>query len=343
MTNTEFKEQFFSLADQAQHIAITSHISPDDDSIGSVLSMYAILSERFPGKDVRIIYTGQKVERYNIFHNFEKIEWVDDVANHLDGIDMLVMLDASKYERFSKNPERLKAVPVTIAIDHHASEPHVFTLLLFKTEFSANCELVYRTFLEGQDYSKELAELILLGILGDTGGFAHIGPQQTDVFALGGELVKRVGIPVDQFRSRYMGIPINIIPLLQELVKNMEYKTINGWPPAQYTHISRSLYEQGGYTDEDMSAASHIYMSQYLTRIRGYSWGFVITPRSDGGCRMSSRSLPESVNVRDLSERLGIGGGHDRASGGNFKDCPEPVDCIAKVLQFMETNKPQIL
>jgi nanoRNase/pAp phosphatase (c-di-AMP/oligoRNAs hydrolase) len=93
-------------------------------------------------------------------------------------------------------------------------------------------------------------------------------------------------------------------------------------------------------TDEDMSAASHIYMSQYLTRIEGYGWGMVLTPRADGSCRISMRSLPGSVNVRDLQERLGAGSGHDRAAGGAFKDVSEPSECIARVLEFMKANKP---
>ncbi len=94
-----------------------------------------------------------------------------------------------------------------------------------------------------------------------------------------------------------------------------------------------------------MSAASHIYMGQYLPRVQGYAWGFVITPRIDGSTRMSGRSLATSVNVRDMHERLGIGGGHDRASGGIFKKeniDVEPKQCIVEVLEWMEHNVPLI-
>lgn len=337
----EFREQFFHLAQNASTIVITSHMSPDDDSIGSVLLMYVALTEKFPEKNIRIIYTGRKAERYNIFYNVDKIEWVDDVANDIDGVDMLITLDASNMARFSKQPEKLAAIPIRVGLDHHPSEPDGYSLLLHDKHFSSNAELVYRVFFEDQPLTKEVAELVLLGVLGDTGGFAYVKPHQSEVFTLAKKLIDTVGMPIDQFRSRYMAIPLRIIPLLQELVQHTAYETIAGWPPMQYAYIARETMQRGDYTDEDMSAASHIYMSQYLPRIEGYGWGIVVTPRTDGGCRQSGRSLPTSVNVRDLHERLGVGSGHDRAAGGAFAES-DPKACIAKVLAFMQSEQPLI-
>lgn len=339
MTINEFEDKFFALVDRAEHIVISSHISPDDDSIGSVLSVYDILTEKYRQKNIRIIYTGERVERYNVFENFDVIEWVDDLAYHLDGVDTLIVLDASQYARFSKFPEKLECVPNRVAIDHHTSQPDEFTVLLHKKEFSSNCELLYRALMKEQPLTKKMAEYFLLGIIGDTGNFAYIKPDQSGVFLLAKELVEKVGVSIDEFRSRYMGIPIRIIPLLQVLVAHTSYRTLPNWPPVHYTYVERTVLLDGGYTDEDMSAASHIYIGQYMPKIVGYGWGFVVTPRTDQTCRMSGRSLPMSVNVRDLHERMGIGGGHDRASGGFFAES-DPTVCIAKVFEFMKENKP---
>jgi len=336
----EFRVNFFVLVEKATAIVITSHMSPDDDSIGSVLSTYTILSEKYPDKNIRIVYTGQKSSRHSGFYNFEKIEWVDDIAHHLDGVDTLITLDASNFGRFSKFPEKLLTVPVRIGLDHHASVPDEYTLLLHEKEFSSNAELVYRALLEDGVVSKHVAEHILLGILGDTGNFAFLSPEQGEVLVLTKILIETVGVSIGEFRARYGGIPLRIIPLLQELVKNTTYGEVSGWPPFQYTQIAREVAFQGDYSDEDISAASAIYIGQYLTRVEGYVWGFVITPRSDGGCRMSSRSLPGSVNVRDLHERLGIGSGHDRAAGGAFKEISNPSECINRVLDWMKENTP---
>lgn len=335
MTIESFREKFFGLVEQASSIVITSHLSPDDDSIGSVLLMRNILVDKYPSKNIRIIYSGQKVERYSIFKDFENIEWVEDIVEHIENIDTLITLDASNWRRFSKSPEKLASIPIRIGVDHHASEPDEYTLLLKDEKASSNTELLYHIFIEGSSYSKEIAEYILLGLHGDTGGFAYIQPQNANLFILIKDLIEKTDMSIDLFRSRYMGIPHKAIPLLQELVKNTTYKTIDNWPPVQFTFIK----EIGNYSDEDMSAASHIYMSQYLPRVEGYSWGFVLTPRTDNTCRMSGRSLSGSVDVRAFHEALGIGSGHIRASGGSFKDT-DPEICLQKVLEFMKNNKP---
>jgi c-di-AMP phosphodiesterase-like protein len=114
---------------------------------------------------------------------------------------------------------------------------------------------------------------------------------------------------------------------------------VEGWPDAQYSFIERSVLEKNSYSDEDMSAASHMYMGMYLTRMYGYSWGFVVTPREDGSARVSARSLMGAVNVRTLFEQMQIGGGHDRAAGG-YIDPSEAEKAVEKVLTWMKNNKP---
>ena len=330
-----FREKFFDLVETAQQVVITSHFSPDDDSIGSVLLMRALLVVKYPEKNIRIIYTGSSVDRYRIFSGFENIEWVSDIAEKLEGSELLITLDGSNWRRFSKKPEVLANLSIRIGIDHHVSEPDDYTLLLKDESSRSNTELMYQIFLKDKAYDKTVAEYIFLGLVGDTGGFAYISAESSGTFLLIKELIEKIGVSMDTFRSRYMGIPLRIIPLLQELVKNTNYKTITSWPPFQYTFVS----DTGSYSDEDMSAASHIYMGQYLPRVEGYAWGFVLTPRKDGTHRMSSRSLSGSVDVNDFHARLGIGGGHIRASGGALSETTVE-SCLEKVFEFMKNNKP---
>lgn len=336
-----FRKEFFDLTEQSEHIVITAHYSPDDDSIASVLSVYTILATRYIDKDIRIVYTGTIPQRYSIFHNFEKIEWVEDIANHIAGTDMLIVLDVNRFARISKNPETLEAltIPQVVIIDHHGTPPGPSTLSMIVPEVSSNAELVYRSLGAEDVLTKELAGLFLLGILGDTGNFAYVPPSQAGVFSIAARLVEMVGMQIDAFRSRYGGIPKEILPLLQSLVSNTTYAHVDGWPDIQYTWIDRSVMIAGNFDDEDMSAASHIYMGQYLTRIKGQSWGIVATPRADGSARISGRSLPGSVNVRALFEGMTIGGGHDRASGGYLAETDGKEGALA-VLTWMQNNKP---
>lgn len=339
-----FRKSFLSIVSESNKVVITAHISPDDDSIASVLSTYTILTKQFPEKDINIFYTGPRVERYKIFHNFEKINFVDDVGNYLEGTDTLILLDCNNYNRSSLLPEKLLKIKNKICIDHHTSPPEEFDLAIIDSNFSSNSELLY-DILDAQSYlDKNLSEIFLLGILGDTGNLVHIKSSQSKVFLIVKRLIEVGDIRIDSFLSKFRVIPKKIIPLLQEYVKNTTFLEIEGWPSVQYSFVDRSFISKYDYSDEDMSASSHIYLSQYLPRIENQSWGFVFSPRNDGGMRMSSRSNADSVNVRIFHEQMGVGGGHDRASGANFKQEGEnPMeisDCLERVIDFMKNNKP---
>jgi nanoRNase/pAp phosphatase (c-di-AMP/oligoRNAs hydrolase) len=344
-TNPDFRKAFFAFVEASEHVVITAHMSPDDDSIASVLSVYTMLSMLYPEKHVRIVYTGIPSERHAIFPNFEKIEFVDDLSLHVDGADMLIILDVNRFVRVTSTPDALRALNIkrTVAIDHHGTEPEHFSLSMVVPTCTSNAELIYRSLNAESMLNKELAELFLLGILGDTGNFAYVPPEQMDVLVIAKKLIEMVGMPIDAFRSRYGGIPKRIVPLLQMLVHHMHYESIPGWPDVQVTHVDRNSMIDGNYTDEDMSAASHIYMGQYVPKIQGYGWGLVATPRADGSIRVSGRSIKGSVNVRELFERMNIGGGHDRASGALIKKEGASMDGkegLDMVLSWMKEHKP---
>lgn len=339
---TEFKEKFLALVGDSQNILITSHISPDDDSISSVLSVYMILLEKFPTKNIRIAYSNEPIVRYNVFKYFEKIEFMNDTSEIIDSIDLIIALDGNGNHRFTKTPEKFEGKK-TICIDHHDTQKNSYTLALIDPKSPATAELIYKIFDGEYTLTKELAEIFLLGILGDTGNFRYLKPYQAETLSITKKLIDAGNIYIDTFQSTYSTISAREFSLIQVLIQNTKYGEITGWPAYQYTSIDRSTIEKGMYTDNEISAASHIYMSYYLRTITGYSWGFVITPRKDGGCRVSFRSLPQSVSVSDMAERMGIGGGHIRASGASFKMVDKPVDsneAIAKIEAWMSTNAP---
>lgn len=337
---TEFKEKFWALVSESNNILITSHISPDDDSISSVLSMYEIILQRFPEKKVRIAYSNERITQYESFTYFDKIEFVDDVANLVNEIDLLIVLDGSEYHRFSRMPEILQTASKSICIDHHNSPPSTFTLSLIIPTMPANGELIYRAFEGDYTITKSLAEAFLLGILGDTGNFRFLKPGQTETFLIAKKLLDILGVSIDSFRSRYGMMSKREFELLKEFIKNTQYAEISNWPPVQYSFVDKNTIAKEGYSDTELSAASSIYVSMYVRNIQGYTWGFTIKPKSTGELSLSFRSLPGSVIVRDLVERMGIGGGHDRACGGSFKNTQEVEEGIEKILTWMKDNAP---
>ena len=130
----EFNKKFWELVRQANKIVITSHVSPDDVAIASVLALWQIIQQKQPTKKTGIIITGQKTERFAGFTNFKQINFVQDLSQELDEVDLLIMLDGSEYYRFTHQVEELKKnLPAnTICLDHHSSPPDQFTLALIE-------------------------------------------------------------------------------------------------------------------------------------------------------------------------------------------------------------------
>ena len=344
-----FRKSFFELIDVSSSIIITSHISPDDDSIASVLSMYDVVTKYKSDVQVRIVYTAEKsnevVGRYGTFQNFEQIEFVDDVANHLNSYDLLIMLDGAEYHRFSRIPEKLQQIKTSVVIDHHSSPPDNFTISYIDTNSSSNAENIYSIFYDTELPSKKVAEIFLLGILADTGTFRFLKPTQTKTFTVAKNLVEIIGISIDEFLSRYNQISTRAFMLLQEYIKNTVFDEIDGWPKFQYTFASEKYIRDNNFLDSEISSASSMYAAFYIRNIQEYSWGFTVNCRTTGDYNVSFRSLPKSVNVRDFAERMKIGGGHDRAAGGGFKKTDgygSVSACVDAIKEFMRNNKPLI-
>jgi nanoRNase/pAp phosphatase (c-di-AMP/oligoRNAs hydrolase) len=208
---------------------------------------------------------------------------------------------------------------------------------------TSTSEVLYRAFDAEKILTKELAELFLLGIIGDTGMFAFVRPSQLEIFSISQNLLNVADTSLDIFLSRYRSISDREFAIIQNLMKNTRYGSEPSWPDFQYSYIERDEIQKNNYTDEEISAGSAIYIGHYLRAVKGYSWGFVATPRKSGECRVSFRSLPKSVNVRDLAERMGIGGGHDRSAGSAIKKVDKDIEsqqAIDTIIEWMKTNKP---
>ncbi|KKT89418.1 MAG: DHHA1 domain protein [Candidatus Collierbacteria bacterium GW2011_GWD2_45_10] len=329
--SAEFADKFFELVDSVTNIAVTAHVSPDSDSIASVLSVYEILTTKYPEKNIRIIYSAEPQDHLRVFQNHDKIEFVPDIADHLDQTELLLMLDGGQYSRFSIYPEKLHRIPYTICIDHHPSPISDFSLSLVVPSSSSCAQLVYLALCGDLTISPRLAEVFLLGILGDTGNFNYLKPNQTEILTIAKKMIEIANVEIQEFQSRYQSIPKRAFELVKELMKNTVFSTSPKWPDYQYSFIDKEVIDTGEFSDSEISEACGIYLSHFLRTVKGFTWGFVITPRSSGECSISLRSLPRSVSVRDLMERTGLGGGHDRAAGGTFKKTDKDVEVSTSI------------
>ncbi len=339
----EFAKKILVLVEKSQDIIITSHLSPDEDAIASVLSLYHYLSNKYPGKNITPLLASTSLDQYQSFTNYSDIQFVSDIKDHLSDKDLLIMLDGSQYSRFTNSPKVIKNFQgKTVCIDHHPNKPDDFDLSLVKDDATSATELIYNLFYKNEDINPQVAQVLLVGILGDTGNFAYLPPDQSHVFSIAQRLLTLADTDIQSLQSRYRSIDPQIFKLIKKLINNTDHHQIENWPPVQTSFLTRQDIKK--CLPAQVSEASHIYMSHYLRHLTGYPWGAVFTPKPDKSVKISLRSLPDGTNVRKIMERIGIGGGHNLAAGGAYQPDTNQALKAQKAkqifLDWLKNNQP---
>jgi bifunctional oligoribonuclease and PAP phosphatase NrnA len=318
---TYFRKKFFALVQDSENIMITSHKRPDDDSIASVLSVFTIIKEQYPEKNVRMLYTGSFSNRWNYFENFELVESVDDIANIINEFDLSIFLDSSPFGLFSEFPEKVESYKgKMVCIDHHKNTPpDRYDLLYHDSDAISNAGLIYKVFLQEEEtISTPLAETVLMGVLGDSGTFKFLRPEHGEIFDMAKRLLEDNKIDIQALKAKYEKFSAKVLELIQVLMQNIRFIETEGWPKCLCSYLDNNSVDSDKYTKLEISEAAHIFIQMFGLSIENINWSFVIYP-GENDYKVSMRSLPGSVNVRMFAQDMGLGGGHDRAAGITLK------------------------
>ena len=161
---------------QAQKIVITSHKSPDGDSIGSSLALYHYLISQ--AKQVEICHPDQAPTYLQWLTGADKILNFDSHSNEIcaliESSDLVFALDYNHPSRVGKMSDLIeKSGSKTIMIDHHL-DPSPFAFLQYSEPSSCStAQLIYELISadENLKLTAEIGEPIYLGIMTDTGSF----------------------------------------------------------------------------------------------------------------------------------------------------------------------------
>lgn len=340
MMNPSFRETFHDCIDDATRIMITGHVGPDPDSIGSVMGMYRYLVDNTSHTldSVDIVYEAERSDQWAAFEAYNTINFVDDLTAETAMYDCFIFLDANEPSRFTSSGRPLGTDGPTICIDHHPTDEYRFDHNWVDDSRASASDMVCELCYDNAEVSKEVAEYLLFGIIGDTGMFRYVKPENAAVLGIAEKLVREGGIHVERLSQKTGGVDPDAFTVFQELMANATVAEVDGWPSLLYSYVDEDTVRET--TDEERSSGSHMFVS-WTKRIDDVSWGFVLTPRSEGKIAASFRSTPGSVNVKDVAERMDIGGGHVRAAGGRFEDitAEEAADAT---LDWMEDTEPEL-
>jgi bifunctional oligoribonuclease and PAP phosphatase NrnA len=162
---------------KAQTIAISGHVNPDGDSIGSILALgFAFESI---GKKVYVLCQDELPQNYRFLPGAERI-----VKRIKKRVDLAIAVDCSIMELLGKNTEVFKKSKSIFEIDHHEFRKSFGNLQLIDHKAAAVGELVY-AFLKKMkiEISKDIAENILTSIIVETNLFklANVRPFTFEV------------------------------------------------------------------------------------------------------------------------------------------------------------------
>ncbi|MCQ2498270.1 MAG: bifunctional oligoribonuclease/PAP phosphatase NrnA [Lachnospiraceae bacterium] len=167
--------------DNLSTIAISGHIRPDGDCIGSVMAMYLFLRKIKP--DATIIPMIEKpAEEFNIISGIESI--VSDFNPGIDVFDAFIGLDCSTTDRYGEAEKYYESAKKKIVIDHHVTNDGFGDVSLVVPDASSTCEVLFDVIGE-ENIDIEIAKALYIGVIHDTGilQYSNTKPKTMNIAA----------------------------------------------------------------------------------------------------------------------------------------------------------------
>lgn len=285
---------------ESNKIAITFHVSPDGDSLGSSLAL--MMGLRKIGKEAYIL------SKEEIPGNFEFLP----CSNMIDGetftilpnTECVIVLDCGDVKRINAELDLNNKAYTIINIDHHMSNDLYGDLNYVDTNASAMSETVYQMLrIIGIKIDKDMAICLYTSLITDTGSFKYSGTTSV-THTIAGDLIN-TGINFSEIhRIIFDNKKFDTIKLRGKAIEKMEL--IN--EEICIMVITKEMLSELGL-DSETDTSDIINIGMQVNSVETTA----LIKEADDGVKVSLRSKSK-VDVRKVAEGFG-GGGHIRASG----------------------------
>ncbi|MBE5756188.1 MAG: bifunctional oligoribonuclease/PAP phosphatase NrnA [Clostridiales bacterium] len=178
---TNIKE-FAKQLNNYDSFAIFCHYRPDGDTLGSGLALKLGLEKL--GKRAEVFCDDE------IPSKFDFLEEVKEVKREFFGeYQAFVAVDSAEIGRIGNYAEIFSKKKETFLLDHHISSTKYANVNVV-IDNAANCENVYELLKElGVEFDKNIATILMMGLMTDTGNFAHSNVTE-NTFSVAKELMQ---------------------------------------------------------------------------------------------------------------------------------------------------------
>lgn len=289
--------QVVEVIESKRKFAITSHVRPDGDSLGSSLGLYWLL--RALDKDVDVIMRDPVPHSYQQLPGANLVRVTQAVDQPYQAVFVIECSDITRPGLLDLEKQ------FVVNIDHHSTTALFGTVNWIDSTASAVGEMIYNLCkATGVRVTKEIAECVYTALITDTGSF-HYSNTTERTFKVASELV-RTGIkPAKTAQAVFASYPWSRIQLLGEVLSTAKRDETGR---VACMRQSLEMQERSGASDEDTDG-----FVNYPLTVGEVDAVALLKECQPGVYRASLRSKGD-VNVARVAERFG-GGGHRNAAG----------------------------
>lgn len=283
----------------AKKVAITGHVNPDGDCIGSVLAIYNYISTVYP--EIKLsAYLEEFSDKFMFLKNSEDIK---QSVEEDEEFDLLICVDSADIQRLGFSEVLLQKSKESINIDHHVTNTKFTDETCLEADASSTAEVIY-TLLNKEKIDKAVAECLYTGIVHDTGVFRY-SCTSPETMRIAADLMEK-GIDyttiVDEsfYEKSYLQNQILGRTLLESILI-LDGKCI-------FSYVNRKMMNFYEVTKKDLDG-----IIEQLRQTRGVEVAIFLYEVETQKYKVSLRSKTK-VDVSKIAAFFG-GGGHVRAAG----------------------------
>ncbi len=289
--------QVVELIENKNNFAITTHIKPDGDGVGSSLGLCWLL--RSLGKNAEVVVHGDVPQAYRSLPGAGEIRDVSTINGNYDAV---FVIECSDIDR--PGIAGLENT-FTVNIDHHATSEHFGSINWIDSTASAVGEMIYNLCKAiGGKITQDIAECVYMALVTDTGSF-HFSNTSDRTLKVASELVKAGAKPSKIGEAVYNNYPWSRIELMRQVLETVK-RDASGKVASMRQTIA--MHDVAGAVDGDNNgfvniplAAKDVVAVVYMREVGPDQY------------RASLRSKGD-INVAKVAEKFG-GGGHKNAAG----------------------------
>ncbi|UMT79828.1 bifunctional oligoribonuclease/PAP phosphatase NrnA [Staphylococcus roterodami] len=309
MINT--MNEIMKCVEENDTIIILRHVRPDPDAYGSQLGLKYYLQQKFPQKH---IYAVGEPEPSLSF--IGQLDIIDD-STYQEAL--VIVCDTANAPRIDDN--RYELGNKLIKIDHHPAIDQYGDINYVNTDASSTSEIICDLISHFNDdaiINKDIASVLYLGIVGDTGRFLFNNTSE-HTMEIAGKLISH-NIDHNALLNKMMEKDPKMLPFQGYVLQHFELMA-DGFCQVK---ITQEVLEEFGIQPNEASQFVNT-----IADIKGLKiWVFAVDEGTEIRCRLRSKG---QLVINDVAQDFG-GGGHPNASGVSVNNWDE-FEQLAKALR----------